>query len=1137
MNDASSALANYEAALAADPNEPGALNGAHALLDHEGHRAEAVRVLLATYNATDAWQPVLELTEHRLLATSDAEQQVAILKEAAAIAETRAEDLPSSFSYVCRAFSVAPHDAEVESSLFRLAEAVDGWRAFADVHRATIDRLEAAFHSGDPNAPIPKRQAELLTRLRLHLGSALERRLDDPRGALSSYMRAAADSPHDMEATLAAVRVAGPAMRWDAAAKVIVQHAMATGELVEDLFAELEAVASAPAAWDGITGAFAAAIAERNDLLPHIGRDLEAKVAEWHRDRRGDPDSAEAAFTRALAHDSSNAGLLGALAQLQRRAKGRPLVDSLLRLSQATGGDLDLLREAAEIATSSIADRALAKSILERLLKLATDRWIGTNEPNGVTSGGASGPDSYARWAVDELVRIYNEEGDAERIVDLLVEAARLPFELDITRAMLHQAARVSVDRLGDLERAIELFRSLFDSDSSDTSAARELVSLYASLGRREELLALREKQISIATDPAARILLRLEVAHLQSDLRRSDAAIATLRANLREEPRDARTVAALVDVLSEREQSAELATLLAEQAQLAEAADDASGASDFWAQAAQVAEQRLGDPDAAMTYLNRVVALAPNAAALDSLARLSLTRNDFNGAADYLTQLRECVPDDDRPQITLRLADALVAAGREDHARARLEDAMSLHPKAEELRSRLSALYREKKDFRALATLLATGAAHASSKEQKLERLREAAELYRTEVNAPDLAIPLLEDACAHDPDDRPLKLELADTMGAAGKLTEARALLRGLIDEFGGRRPKERAPVHYHLARLDLRAGDHAQAVSELEAATRIDPANAEILRALAELARDDGQLERAERSYRALLAVVRRVENPAENAPIVRSEALLELSDIARRQGEAERADEILESALEAAGSHAVEASRLERALRKRGDFATLAKALEAQLSRAQEPAQSVTKMVELATVLAEQLDRAEDGFAMLLRAVDTSPSSQAAHDAAVTASKKIEGGSARYVTAVESLISRAETASDTKLAGGLLLRLGSTVATGLGDDARAVAIFERAERLPGGDAGEVLRSLEQVYERMQNRAGQERVLARLIEIEQHATPRDPNKVADALLRLAGLRLTSPDGVDEACSHIQSAVILVPPSSTRV
>src|SRR5690606_23896335 len=137
-----------------------------------------------------------------------------------------------------------------------------------------------------------------------------------------------------------------------------------------------------------------------------------------------------------------------------------------------------------------------------------------------------------------------------------------------------------------------------------------------------------------------------------------------------------------------------------------------------------------------------------------------------------------------------------------------------------------------------------------------------------------PDTAIPLLEQASDLAPEDNAIKLALADALGAATRFEEARTLLRTLVEAFGGRRPKERAPVHYHLARLDLAVGDRARALVELDAATRIDPANPEILRALAELARDDGQLERAERSYRALLTVLRRHEEATESSPITRT-----------------------------------------------------------------------------------------------------------------------------------------------------------------------------------------------------------------------------------------------------------------------
>ena len=196
-------------------------------------------------------------------------------------------------------------------------------------------------------------------------------------------------------------------------------------------------------------------------------------------------------------------------------------------------------------------------------------------------------------------------------------------------------------------------------------------------------------------------------------------------------------------------------------------------------------------------------------------------------------------------------------------------------------------------------------------------------------------------------------------------------------MIDAFGGRRPKERAPVHYQIARLELAMGNRARALVELDTATRVDPQNPEILRTLAELARDDGQLERAEKSYRALLVVLRRREEAGDNGAIARSEVLLELSAIAHRQGEEDRAREVLESALEAATKSDFEQDRLESALRARGDDDTLVRVLEAKLARMGDAAAGSRTLSELATVLSERLQRPEQALPIRLRAVTLNP----------------------------------------------------------------------------------------------------------------------------------------------------------------
>jgi tetratricopeptide (TPR) repeat protein len=198
------------------------------------------------------------------------------------------------------------------------------------------------------------------------------------------------------------------------------------------------------------------------------------------------------------------------------------------------------------------------------------------------------------------------------------------------------------------------------------------------------------------------------------------------------------------------------------------------------------------------------------------------------------------------------------------------------------------------------LTRLLAAEADHAADDATRLRLLREAASLHARERSDPAAAVPLLERAAEIDADDPSVRLELARVLGASGRHEEAAKVLGAQIERYGHRRPKERAVVHLHLARVFLAAGRRAEALAELDVGAKINPAHAGILHELGRLALEEGQLARAERTYRALLLVLRRPDDAAE-AP-GRAEIYLDLSEIAARQGEAERAAELVESALE-------------------------------------------------------------------------------------------------------------------------------------------------------------------------------------------------------------------------------------------
>jgi len=1111
------AIEAYEAALAIDGKHAGARAGLRAIVTASSERARAIIALLRTYEAADDWRAILGLLEARLSVAETADVRVHVLCEAARIAEARAEDREAAFALVRRALSADPSREEVAVDLRRLAEATHAWRPLADAYRDAIEQAAATSPS-----PI------WTTRLRLSLGEVQDSRLGDPRAALATYSRVLAENPGSLPAAHAAIRAAARVAGWDAAAKVLVDAASATGAVDAALLATVEdAIGGAPA-WDGLTVSLATAIAERGALPHDVARDLEAQLGAWHRDRRGDPESAEEAYARALTHAPEEASLLAALAQLQRRTRGRPLVDSLLRLSSATGDDLDLLREAADVARSSVADRALAKSIVERVMRLSIEAWVPVTEDAVTVSSGATAlPAGYVEWAIGELSSIHEEDGEPARVVDLLVESAHLPFTRERSRAMRHDAAAIAAVRIGDVDRAIAIWKSLFDEDPADAVAVTRLVEALEAHGRRTELLLVRKKQVIAATAIPMRVAVRLETARLENALGEIDAAIASLETNLDEDGRHEESVTELVGILEHNARHAELASLLARQAQRAEDVGDARAAADLWSRAADVSEMRLSNDEDAIAHHRRVIELEPRARSHDTLARLLAARGAWNDAAKHLEALTLTSEGAEHASVALRLASALASAGDEGAARARLEEAFARDPGASPVVARLAEMYRATSEWRALAELLTKSASHAHDKAARLAALREAAELYRQRCDAPDDAIPLLEQASDLEPDDRALRLALADALGAARRYAEARTVLRALIDGFGGRRPKERAPVHYQLARLDLATGDRAQALVELDAATRIDPANPEILRALAELARDDGQLERAERSYRALLAVLRRVDEPTDDAPIVRTEVLVELAALARAARETERASELVESALEIATKNRVEASRLEDALRAHGEPATLSRALEARIARGGAPEDVAEAMGALAQVLDEPLNRADDALDVMLRAIALAPQIPGSYETAAALARRV-GSLPAYAARLIHLGQEAEARDDEDAACDLALRVGALYEHDLGDDGEAARHYERAARfhlrLP-----DVLRALDRIYERLGDVVAQARVLAKRIDVESMSSA--AGATTDALYRLARLKLMKAESLDEGCDLLVTALQIAP------
>jgi tetratricopeptide (TPR) repeat protein len=1081
----------YHRAIQMEPRLERAREGLRALVEVPEARASALQGLARACELTDDWEALVGLLEDRLELAGDDSERVDLLIEASTLQEQRGEDPAAAFEALRRAVALAPQRVDLEQDLTRLAEATG---RFGDLADALASGAEALAEER------PERAADVFR----HLGQVSEDRLEDPRRALEAWNAALVLEPHDADTADQVVRLGAVADRWDVAAAGIVRFAAKRNVFPTDLMDAVDGLAEASEHTRALADGLTAAVPGPGRVDAELGRAFEARIGDWLVGRCDDPTGAEAAYLRALAHQRSHGDTLRALARIQWQEPGPALVATLLGLAELSEENLDPLYDAARLTLDPIGHRDRGEALLQRLLRSARRLW-----ERGEAATGEHPPDAMAVYALDELVALLLDADRVAEAVDLLVDGSRLPVDPERSRAMRRQAGELAKERLGDQERALRLLQSVVDESLDDAQAVRQLGELLQERQRLPELLALRQRQLTLDLDPATRLDARLEVARVLGLIEETGGPIRVLRANLQEEPGHGPSLESLASLLDERGRHLELAQLLQEQATAMESRGDAPRAAEFWSRAAQIQERPLNNIDAAMNAHRRVVGLEAEpgllAPSLDALARLSLGRGEPASAAEWLQQRLDVATNDERLPVAMRLAQAHLEAGADPQAVLVFERILEADPGWAPARARLAELYRRAESWEPLARLLADGADLSDDADEQLAMVREAAALYDERLSDPAAAIPVLRRGVELAPDDQQLRIQLAIALREGGELEEARAILNGLIDAFGRRRSSERAEVHYELALTARADGDLEEAMAELDKARQMDLKHPGILRMSGRMAREAGQLERAEKAFRALLLVVRRQDPGAEDVTVGASEVLHELSSLARQQGEAAQADELVETAVHTAAEHDAETIRFKKALlREEGDAELALRVLDARLNARDDLKNEGVLRAHRADVL-EGLGRSEEAFAELLAALSKAPSEEALHLRARELAKNM-GAIERYVSTLEELVDGTD---DPAFGTDLLLRLGPVVEQDLGDLDRAGAVYARVEEY-GLRKEEAWLALARVADARGDSAEEVRVLRRLVDVEDESIPAEAR--IRALYRIAEVELAT-------------------------
>ncbi|MBK8259464.1 MAG: hypothetical protein IPK82_43260 [Polyangiaceae bacterium] len=1103
--------------------------------------------------------------------------------EAAAIAEERLSDMKMArelFERVRRTFG---RDSDTGEALARVYERASDWEALA-----RLLEEEAAAETA------PERSGKLLCRL----GDVHAEHTGRARDAIASYCLAAdqgdSQAPTNLLAFVSRLRADNDAERehfvqavhalaqiyterddWRALLALTEQRLAATSSVEErvavlheaatiserkagdfsaafdailrafevapsaDLATELRRLVVQSARFDTLAERLHAALGPTSELPAAAGRDLYWDLARHYRDSVHNAQVAERMLTLALGVDPKCVLLWSELCDLLRTEsdKRRELVTALLSLSELQD-PLEPLREAAAVA-EALGDSALTRDVTERLRAESISRFEKSGAAAAVASGGLPPEATAARSAFFTLIRLAREEGDSARIVTLGEEASRLPFPAHDRRAFRMAAAEHAKP-----DHAITLYRALFDQDATDSEAASRLFALHNARGDREALIEIRARQIDTIQDVRERVDLRLDLAERLVEQARTGAAIEVLRTSLSEQPGSESTLQALAKALEAESRFQELLELWESEAHRRETAGDLESAAQLWLRAATLAENGQKDVLRATRSYRRAAQLKSKDA-LIALSRLYSEAGQHAEAARAIETLAALATPAEKSKVVLALADSLVAAGDSEQARRHLETALAEVSDAAPLRARLRELHRAAGNLGPLAQMMAEEAETVGD-EQKLALLREAAEIH-LHLNDPARALPLLSTALTLAPEDLSVRLMWCRALAESGRRDDALASLRALIDGFGGRRPKERALVHHELARVLLAAGERARAVSELDVALRIDPAHPEILQALAKLSLSEGQLDRAHRTFRALLLVARRPGGESAPSGMSRTEILCELSDIAARQGDEARAVEYMESAFDAARESQPEASRLLAALRVRKRYDDLARALTAEIERAsaavverevdskprtssperRAPASSSAQLwSELAALYEGPLNKPDDAVDAHLAALALGPGSATLHEQAAAACSR-SNQMARYVNSVSDLAEKSDQAGDVDRTVFLFTRLGQALEK---DPARAAEQYERAEQLLANRPldprmADIWKALERCYTAQNNAPRLAGILEKRLQIAAGA------ERVDALYALSKIKCAAPESFDQGLDLLVEASDLDP------
>ncbi len=717
----------YEKVLAIDPIHLGA--------------AES---LIPIYQQANNPKGLASAIEVKLKHDVENEEKLALLREAAALYETRLKEPARAFERYLAAFELAPQEEQCVEDVERAARTTSGWDALVASYRASIS---AADQAGDQ---------ELGVVLRLRLGRVLVdevARIDD---ALEQFRGVYETDGENATAIAALERLYRETGKH--------QELLGIYEKKRDLATEPE---------------------ERQSILFSIATLFETELKN--------PRSAVETYRQVLEESERDPQALGALDRLYRELEDwEPYVEILrARIEQDVPEEqlIDLKYRLGSTLEKHLGDPAGALENYREILfvdpgneaaRVALESLLENRELRAETAG--------------ILQEIYESRGDWSKLVGALEILADTEADPSRRVALLRKVARVCADSLEDLPRAIDAQARALKEDPANGDARVELEQLAEQAGAWDKLDQILSEIAEGLQDLQLAREYWMRLASIDERLGKVDEAAQGYQRVLGIDPADVGALAAMDALYRRTERWEDLISVFRRRIDLADSDDGGALREELYGQMASVYEEKLGRPEDAIAAYREVLALEPTSmlalAALDGLFSRGQKWEELSENLE--AQLGLADSEEDQTRLMLRLADL-----RETRM-AQVETAIDIYRQVLErdlanaaalaalerlgllpdheltIADILEPLYRQSGDWEKLIGVYEVQVRRSDDPGRRVELLHQVSSLYEDAGGDLDSAFVVFARALAEDPTSGPTKDGLDRLARATGRFAD---------------------------------------------------------------------------------------------------------------------------------------------------------------------------------------------------------------------------------------------------------------------------------------------------------------------------------------------------------------------------